>query len=301
MTLEFLDVRQAREEREVISAFAGRDQLLPVLHAVRDRIGWISPDARGLIGKTLGVPPADVEEFARAHPLFSLEERPGRQLRVCTDVGCREAGSDTVCDVLTEHVGAAGKTRAGVTWLPGPCLGACDRAPAALAFQPGDPATTELLAPVTGASAVLSTRRPLTTDVAGSIVDSRRTDGGYLVCDADESGPGSFRTRVLLEADPFAVVEAMTVTASAIGARQSYLYLRAEYTRALRLLREAVATLGADIEVRRGTGTPTRGDESAIFAAIEGVPPGRAPGGLFGEPTVVTDVQTLLTRGAATR
>ena len=170
MTLEFLDQRQAREEREVISAFTGRDQLLPALHAVNDRIGWISPDALGLIASTLGVPPADVAEFARSHPLFSLEERPGRQLRVCTDEVCRVAGSDTVCDVLTEHVGAAGKARAGVMWQRGPCLGACEGAPAALAFQAGDPAVSELLAPATGASAVLSTRRPL---VPESDMDSR--------------------------------------------------------------------------------------------------------------------------------
>jgi NADH-quinone oxidoreductase subunit F len=169
MTLEFPDVRQAREEREVISAFAGRDQLLPVLHAVNDRIGWISPDALGLIASTLGVRPVDVEESVRAHPLFSLEERPGRQLRVCIDVRCRDAGADTVCDVLIEHVGAAGKAHAGVLWLRSPCLGACARAPAALAFQAGDPAVRELLAPATGASAVLSTRRPL---VRESDVDS---------------------------------------------------------------------------------------------------------------------------------
>ncbi|MDT7799968.1 MAG: NADH-quinone oxidoreductase subunit [Actinomycetota bacterium] len=169
MTLEFPDVRQAREEREVIGRFTGRDQLLPVLHAVRDRVGWISPDALGLIASTLGVPSAEVAEFARSHPLFSLEERPGRQLRVCTGDVCRDAGSDTVCDVLAEHVGAAGKAVAGVMWLRSPCLGACEGAPAALAFQAGDPAVTELLAPATGASAVLSTRRPL---VPGSDVDS---------------------------------------------------------------------------------------------------------------------------------
>ncbi|MFJ1759363.1 NAD(P)H-dependent oxidoreductase subunit E [Amycolatopsis sp. NPDC088138] len=168
MTLEFPDVRQAREEREVIGRFAGRDHLLPVLHAVHDRIGWISPDALGLIASTLGVPPAEVAELARSHPRFSLEERPGRQLRVCTGEACRDAGADTVCDVLTEHVGAAGKAVAGVMWLRGPCLGACDRAPAALAFQAGDPAVAELLAPATGASAVLSTRRPL---APGSGVD----------------------------------------------------------------------------------------------------------------------------------
>jgi NADH-quinone oxidoreductase subunit F len=164
MTVEFPDVRQAREEREVIGAFAGRAGLLPVLQAVRDRIGWISPGALGLIASTSGVPPDDVAEFARAHPLFSLEERPGRQLRVCTDEVCRDAGAETVCDVLLEHVGAAGKARAGVMWLRAPCLDACGEAPAALAFQAGDPAVSELLAPATGASAVLSTRRPLVSE-----------------------------------------------------------------------------------------------------------------------------------------
>jgi NADH-quinone oxidoreductase subunit F len=153
MTLEFPDVRQAREEREVIGAFTGRDQLLTVSQAVHDRIGWISPHALGLIASMSGVRLGEVAEFARAHPLFSLEERPGRQLRVCTGEVCRVAGSGTVCDVLTEHVGAAGKAVAGVMWLRGPCLGACEDAPAALAFQAGDPAVTELLAPATGASA----------------------------------------------------------------------------------------------------------------------------------------------------
>ncbi|WP_328616056.1 NAD(P)H-dependent oxidoreductase subunit E [Amycolatopsis sp. NBC_00355] len=170
MTREFPDVRQAREEREVIGAFAGRDQLLPALHAVRDRIGWISPNALGLIAASLGIQPAEVAEVVRAHPLFSLAEWPGRQLRVCTGEVCRDAGADTVCDVLTEHVGAAGKAVAGVMWLHGPCLGACEEAPAALAFQAGDPAVRELLAPATGASAVLSTRRPL---VPESDVDGR--------------------------------------------------------------------------------------------------------------------------------
>ncbi|MFG1647103.1 NAD(P)H-dependent oxidoreductase subunit E [Amycolatopsis sp. NPDC049252] len=116
------------------------------------------------------MPSADVAEFVRSHPLFSLAERPGRQLRVCTGEACWDAGSDTVCDVPTEHVGAAGKAVAGVMWLRSPCLGACERAPAALAFQAGDPAVRELLAPATGASAVLSARRPL---VRGSDVDSR--------------------------------------------------------------------------------------------------------------------------------
>ncbi|WP_410620859.1 NAD(P)H-dependent oxidoreductase subunit E [Amycolatopsis sp. cmx-8-4] len=170
MMLEFPDVRQAREEREVIGGFAGRDQLLPVLHAVTDRIGWISPHALSLIASTWGVQPAEVATVVRSHPRFSLDERPGRQLRVCTDVVCRDAGADTVCDVLTEHVGAAGKAVAGVMWLRSPCFGACEEAPAALAFQAGDPPMTERLAPATGASAVLSTRRPLVpeSDVDGS-------------------------------------------------------------------------------------------------------------------------------------
>ena len=400
MDLKLLDAVATRAEREAVAGFAGsgRDQLLPALHAVNDRVGWISQGALNLICEALHVPPADAYGVASFYSLFALEERPERVVHVCTDLACRVTGADTVCDVLTEHVGAAGKARGGVTWLRSPCLGVCERAPAALTFQSGEPATTELLAPATGASAVLAAQRePSASDgtppvihqkeglrllrrvgvVDPSSLDDYRAAGGYaalrnalrmgeaavirevteagllgrggaafptgrkwaataaqpagphyLVCNADESEPGTFKDRVLLEGDPFALVESMTIAAFAIGARQGYVYLRGEYPRALRLLRNAIAVarergfLGVDImghrgfsfdiEIRRGAGAYICGEETAIFNSIEGFrgeprtkPPFPVEKGLFGKPTVVNNVETLvnvpliLTEGAA--
>ncbi|MFB9839731.1 complex I 51 kDa subunit family protein, partial [Actinoallomurus acaciae] len=149
----------------------------------------------------------------------------------------------------------------------------------------------------------------------------------YLVCNADESEPGTFKDRVVMEGDPFSVIEAMTVAAYATGCRRGFLYLRGEYPRALRLLTNAVERarernlLGTDIlgsgfdfdvEIRRGGGAYICGEETAIFNSIEGYrgeprskPPFPVEKGLFGQPTAVNNVETLvnvlpiLTGGAA--
>ncbi len=149
----------------------------------------------------------------------------------------------------------------------------------------------------------------------------------YLVCNADESEPGTFKDRVLMEGDPFAVVEAMTVAAVATGCEQGYLYVRGEYplarariehavveARAHGFLGDDVAGAGVrfDIEVRRGAGAYICGEETALFNSIEGKrgeprnkPPFPVQAGLFGKPTLVNNVETLvnvldiLTGGAA--
>jgi NADH-quinone oxidoreductase subunit F len=141
-------------------------------------------------------------------------------------------------------------------------------------------------------------------------------DTKYLVCNADESEPGTFKDRILLEADPFAVVEAMTIAGYAIGAQLGYLYIRGEYPEAQQtfenavgqartkgLLGEDVAGKGFrfDIEVRRGAGAYICGEETALFNSIEGFrglprqkPPFPTQAGLFGKPTVINNVETLV-------
>ena len=138
----------------------------------------------------------------------------------------------------------------------------------------------------------------------------------YLVCNADESEPGTFKDRVLLEGDPFALIEAMTIAAYATDCEHGYLYLRGEYPHALEMLEQALAVarrhgyLGADIlgqgfsfdiEIRRGAGAYICGEETAIFNSIEGFrgeprskPPFPVTHGLFGKPTVVNNVETLI-------
>jgi NADH-quinone oxidoreductase subunit F len=138
----------------------------------------------------------------------------------------------------------------------------------------------------------------------------------YLVCNADESEPGTFKDRVLLEGDPFALIEAMTIAAYATGCERGYVYLRGEYPEALHALEHALAEarrrgfLGADVmgegfafdvELRRGAGAYICGEETAIFESIEGrrgeprnKPPFPVEEGLFGSPTVVNNVETLV-------
>jgi NADH-quinone oxidoreductase subunit F len=138
----------------------------------------------------------------------------------------------------------------------------------------------------------------------------------YLVCNADESEPGTFKDRILLEQDPFAVIEAMTLAGYATGSEQGYVYVRGEYPLAAQRLAGAVAAartrgfLGHDVmgqrfrfdvEVRRGAGAYICGEETALFNSIEGYrgeprnkPPFPTVAGLFGKPTVVNNVETLV-------
>jgi NADH-quinone oxidoreductase subunit F len=137
----------------------------------------------------------------------------------------------------------------------------------------------------------------------------------YLVCNADESEPGTFKDRVLMEYDPFALVEAMTIAGYATGCERGYLYIRGEYPLATRRLANAIGAarhrgllgddvLGEgfrfDIELRRGAGAYICGEETALLNSIEGLrgeprnkPPFPSVSGLFGKPTVINNVETL--------
>ena len=122
---------------------ARRSQLLPALHAVQDRIGWISQPALNYISRRLAVPPAEAYGVATFYALYSTKPRPPVVAHVCDDIACRIAGAERICDDLARAVGPAGEAaRDGrVGWLRSPCLGLCDLAPAAMITSAGDPAT----------------------------------------------------------------------------------------------------------------------------------------------------------------
>src|SRR2546430_249750 len=129
----------------------------------------------------------------------------------------------------------------------------------------------------------------------------------YLVCNADESEPGTFKDRVLLESDPFALVEGMAIAAFATGCGKGFVYVRTEYPLARKRVENAIAQardrglLGIDIEVRRGAGAYICGEETALFNYIDGKRGGRSKkpqitvhGGLFGKSTIENNVETLV-------
>ncbi|MFS4091122.1 NAD(P)H-dependent oxidoreductase subunit E [Streptomyces sp. AF1A] len=388
------ELRWARGGRE---ARDRRDLLLPGLHALNDRVGWISEGALDYLCRRLTVPPAEAYGVATFYAMFSVRPRPATVLHMCTDLACTAAGAGELCAEVEERLGPA----SGVSVERSPCLGLCERAPAALAIRAGDPVRTAVSAPATAEAAVLAARSPDSAaqeppaaravpqagrdglillrrvgTVDPASLDDYRAHGGYaalrrafelgpagvirevtdsglvgrggaafptgrkwqataaqpdhphyLVCNADESEPGTFKDRVLMEGDPYALVEAMTIAAYATGAHRGYLYLRGEYPRALRRLEHAIAQARArgflgddvlgqgyafDIEIRRGAGAYICGEETALFNSIEGYrgeprskPPFPVEQGLFGRPTVENNVETLvnvlpiLTMGAA--
>src|SRR3954454_20750874 len=406
MDVRLLDAEPTAAERDAVDAFLGpslavwasdnghfahgghearsqRHLLLQTLHALHERAGWISPGGLNYVARRLTVPPADVYRVATFYALFSVEERPPRVVHICDDVACRCAGSEE----LIAQLGPEGEAVDGATWLRAPCLGQCDRAPAAMIADAGqEPLERELtFVDAKGIKAILSGATPTpppwtepaqlcdptmpllrggghghpdTLDdcrahggydalrraidlgpegVIREVIDSGLVGRGgaafpmgrkwdavarqprrphYLICNADESEPGTFKDRVIMEGDPFAVIEAMTIAAYATGCEHGYLYVRGEYPLAQHRIEHALeearerSYLGRDvlghgfafdIEVRKGAGAYICGEETAIFGSIEGYrgeprnkPPFPVVEGLFRQPTVVNNVETLV-------
>ena len=137
----------------------------------------------------------------------------------------------------------------------------------------------------------------------------------YLICNADESEPGTFKDRVLIEGYPLSIIEGMAIAAYAIGSHKGYFYIRGEYMRAQTIMHAALENarqagylgeniLGSgfdfDIEMRSGAGAYVCGEETALFESIEGKrgfprlkPPYPTDHGLFGKPTDINNVETL--------
>ncbi|MBM2803209.1 MAG: HoxF [Deltaproteobacteria bacterium] len=149
----------------------------------------------------------------------------------------------------------------------------------------------------------------------------------YIVCNADESEPGTFKDRILMEDDPHRTIEGMIIAAHAVGARRGYIYVRGEYPYAFKVMGDALdearqagalgehifgSALHFDIEMRLGAGAYICGEETALLESIEGKrglprikPPFPTTHGLFGKPTVINNVETfcnvplIVERGAA--
>ena len=375
------------------AARARRHLLLPVLHAVQERIGWISHGALDHICERLTIPPAEAYGVASFYALLRTTPSPAAVVHVCDDLACRVNGAERFCEQMERRFGTEGAEAvlngSGVAWQRSPCLGQCDRGSAALIQHAGaDPARVVLAPadpdqvwsaltadePAQAAAPLLpqatsSQRSFLLLRRVGHIdpasLGSYRAAGGYemlrramalgpqgvirevreakllgrggaafptavkweavatnpvrphyVVGNADESEPGTFKDRVLMEADPYALVESLTIMGYACGAEQGYIYIRGEYPLAEARLRHAVEQarvrgfLGADvmgegfafdIDVRRGAGAYIAGEETALINSIEGKraeprnkPPFPAQVGLFGKPTAINNVETLL-------
>ena len=369
-----------------------RNRLLPALHAIQARVGHITPGAVNYLAQRLDVAPAEIHGVASFYGMFSMTPRAPVVAHVCDDIACLARGAASLCAELEK---AAMPVNA--SWQRSPCLGLCERAPAALIIAAGEEPRARVLAPATADALksligdALENRLPVEPDVfnpavsvpqAGQpqlrllrrigqadpsslddylrlggyealrkavelgpegvvheVIESRLLGRGgaafptgkkweallnqrplgkrhYVICNADESEPGTFKDRVVMEGDPFAVIEGMTIAAFATGAQQGYLYIRGEYPLAANRLQHAIQSarsagflgdniLGLgwsfDIELRRGAGAYICGEETALFNSIEGYrgeprnkPPFPTEAGLFRQPTVVNNVETLI-------
>ena len=375
-----------------------RDLLLPALHALQARVGWISPGGLNHVAERLTVPPAEAYGVATFYAMFSTEPRARTVVHACDDLACRIAGGLQVCDALEARLGAPGRADGDATWVRSPCLGMCERAPAAL-VQTSGAGTKDMAYGHVGAHQVehlvtdtlagmefsrptdpMAQSAPQTWDAPGreglrllrrvgvadpSSIDDYRAHGGFealrralgigpeatiaeiteaklmgrggaafptgvkwkavaeqpvhphfFICNADESEPGTFKDRVVMEHDPFAVVESLTIAGVTTGCERGYVYIRGEYPLATERLEHAIAEarrhgyLGADvmghgigfeIELRRGAGAYICGEETALFNSLEGrrgeprnKPPFPVQRGLFGRPTGINNVETLI-------
>ncbi len=379
--------------RVLFQSRARRHLLLPVLHAIQSRIGWISPGALNYAALRLDLAPAEIYGVASFYKMFALRPRPPVVAHVCDDIACLARGADSLCQELEAKLGPPGSACAEgrATWLRSPCLGLCERAPAMLTTVAGESPRERVLAPATpnavarlfqeavegGLCGEADTLHPIPqagqpqlrllrrigqTDpsslddyrrlggykalnkafdlgpagVIREVIESRLVGRGgaafptgrkweavhalggtcYIVCNADESEPGTFKDRIVMEGDPFAVLEGMTIAALAAGAQRGYIYVRGEYPLAAKRLQQAIALariqrllgddilgrgVGFDIELRRGAGAYICGEETALFNSIEGYrgeprnkPPFPTQEGLFRQPTVVNNVETLV-------
>src|SRR3954447_18510757 len=342
---EAIGIPETNGHRTARANRTSRHLLLPALRAAQRRVGYVSEGALGYASRRLEVPPADAYGVASFYALLALEPREPDALHVCTDLSCRIAGTSvppgahpSPCLGLCERAPASYRTIAGdepseeqlpASGPPLPQAGAeglrlLRRMAAGL-----DPESLDDYIAHGGYKALERAHALGPEEVVKEVVESKLLGRGgaafptgikwqavfaqpaqphYLVCNADESEPGTFKDRVLMESDPFALVEAMTIAALATGCSQGYIYVRAEYPLAHRRLENAFAQArargllgdGFDIELRVGAGAYVCGEETALFQSIEGYrgeprtkPPFPVEVGLFGKPTVVNNVETL--------
>lgn len=395
-----------REDRE------RRHLLLPALHALQGRVGWISEGGLTYVSQRLTVPPAEAYGVASFYAMFSTEPRPPRVVHVCDDIACHVSGAKEICDDLERRLGSQGtvlhspEDGGAWTWLRSPCLGQCEQPTALLIQQAGDGPVRDYVATGVADSGDIDEEGALLGGYGGaepgspgvswvgrggwgapqteprmrktglrllrrigavdpSSLDDYRAHGGYeglrravevgpegvvrelrdskllgrggaafpagvkweavakqtarphyFVCNADESEPGTFKDRVLMEHDPFAVIEALTIAGYATGSERGFLYIRGEYPHATSKLANAIEQARArgflggdvmgegfafDVEIRRGAGAYICGEETSLFNSIEGKrgeprnkPPFPVEKGLFGKPTGINNVETLV-------
>lgn len=317
-----------------------RHLLLPALWALQDGVGGVSEGGLAYVSDRLLVPPAEAYGVATFYSLLLVDEVKERTTYVCDDIVCRRTegfslGDDETaspclgqCDRAPARLQmTAGEVALSITGLQLPMNALAEGFPRQITGLIGviDPESLESYEDA-GGFAALATARGWGADwVIQQVEQSGLTGRGgaafptglkwklvseeagprHLVCNADESEPGTFKDRYLMEGDPFSVIESVALAAFATGSAHAFIYVRGEYPLATARLQHAIEQSahhldGVTIELRRGAGAYICGEETALFNSIEGFrgeprqkPPYPTVSGLFGRPTAVNNVETL--------
>ena len=328
-----------------------RDRLIEYLHILQDKIGYLAAADLAALAELMRLPMAEIWEVASFYEHFDLitegeSPPPPRTIRVCTSLSCMIQGSQALLKELQAL------TSDQVRFVAAPCLGACDKAPAAadghrliptacaeiLKSTAETPEQASSLSVYTDFDAYCSAggyrlvkalssgtadKQALLAELEASalrglggagfptgqkwrIVSSY--DGPrYLAVNGDEGEPGTFKDRHYLSTDPHRMIEGVLIAAHIVGIEKAFIYMRDEYPEIIDMLHNELAKVtrsGLDahvnIELRRGAGAYICGEESAMIESIEGKrglprhrPPYVAETGLFGQPTLVNNIETL--------
>ncbi|MGP7995724.1 MAG: NAD(P)H-dependent oxidoreductase subunit E [Streptosporangiaceae bacterium] len=377
---------QARMKLPGVEARAGKfpgPSLIPALHAIQDRVGWLPREELVALSREVHRPLYEIEGLISFYPHFRTVPPKPVELRVCRDLSCWLNGADSRIAGLRQQHG----TDADIELVEVSCLGRCDAAPAvnvnerlataadaptliaaarsgAAAGEPaaraapaerqdtgGQPWPNDPYPSAAGHYGVL--RAALAGELSTGQVVTALQDSGlrgmggagfptsrkwdlvaaqpgtpkYVICNADESEPGTFKDRQILAEQPHLVLEGMLLGMLAIGAEEGWVFIRHEYGPEAAVIRREIESLrsaglvGADVggpgrrlsvEVFTSPGGYILGEESALIECMEGhrgeprnKPPFPAVYGLHGQPTLMNSVETfahvpvIVSRGAA--
>jgi formate dehydrogenase beta subunit len=306
-----------------------KDQLIEALHLVHDRQGALWPRHLRAIAEIFGLPHVAPFEVATFYAHFDVladdgAPAPPRTIRVCEGLPCAMAGAAAL---LAQARAAFPEARV----LGAPCMGGCHRAPvASVGHRLVEPASLAALAapvaptrnppsrpawnvPAMPQDAMLErVRQAGLRGMGGAGFPTARKwalvaaqpGPRHVVVNADEGEPGTFKDRWCLEQDSGRVLDAMRLAATAVGADTGWVYLRDEYAHLFAPLRAAMTERESlwpgGLYLRRGAGAYICGEETALLESLEGKrgyprhkPPFPGQVGLFGQPTLIHNVETL--------
>lgn len=332
-------------------ALLQRDQLLEYLHILQDKSGYLASADLAALAELMRLPMAEIWEVASFYDHFELINEgetppPPRTIRVCTSLSCMMAGSEAMLTELQANAPDCAR------FIAAPCLGACDKAPAAadghhlipvassesLMMQLDSPKRVTSLENYVDFNAYCheggyqlvkalfdgkADKQALLAELEASAlrglggagfptgqkwrIVSNYDGPRYLAVNGDEGEPGTFKDRHYLSTDPHRMLEGVLIAAHIVEIDKAFIYMRDEYPEIIEMLREELTKIEqaglsthVEIELRRGAGAYICGEESAMIESIEGKrglprhrPPYVAEAGLFGQPTLVNNIETL--------